>query len=127
MRIYAFGKDPYWLVALKKATANSTIELVCNLCEGCILESVEKLSLADKESIILLDVYGQTDIWKTVRTLRMLGWRFIIVVAADRSEKAAIKILHDELGFDYWEKTYDAQETRLNIEQCLGEIENIRA
>jgi hypothetical protein len=69
-----------------------------------------------------VDATIQSQMKDVVTTLRDQGWRYVVVVAADPSAKVATTILRGNLGFDYWEKTYDDEEIRKRIIECINEI-----
>ena len=120
--VYALGRDPYWLTALRKATHRTAVELKGLACEGEIQQCIVKLPKADPEALILVDASGQTSIEAAVRALRAAGWRYVVVVAADPSAREAAAVLRGSLGYDYWEKSYDETSMLARIRKCLREM-----
>jgi len=122
MRVVAAGRDTYWLSAIQKAMSGWAENPVTLKCSGDLLKCISSLPDPDPSTILLADASGQSEIEKVVATLREMGWRYVIVVAADPSAKEATAILRRNLGYDYWEKTYDEEVLRTRIKICFNEI-----
>lgn len=122
IRVYAFGRDRYWLEAIQKVRIeNVRIETVA--CQECLSDCVNDLPEPDPEALVLIDIFSHTEtIEDVLRNLRGRGWQNIVVIAADPSVKESRSVFHERLGLDYWNKTYDAAIIQSKIEKCLREI-----
>src|ERR671923_1382029 len=120
--ILAVGQDPYWLSAVQKATARWTGQPATVKCLGDLSNCVSDLPSPQPNMILLVDASGQGDMELVVSGLRERGWKYVIVVAADPSAKEATAILRRNLGYDYWEKTYEEDEIRNRLKTCFDEI-----
>jgi hypothetical protein len=122
MRVVATGQDAYWLAAVQQATAEWTGDAHTLKCPGELLKCISNLPEPDAETVLLVDASGQRDIEQVVAGLRDRGWTYIVVVAADPSAKEATAVLRRNLGYDYWEKTYEEDKIHNKIEGCFDEI-----
>lgn len=127
LHIVAVGQDAYWLTAVKRASAGwqetppHTLE-----CPDAFTDCISSLPAPDADSVLLVDASGQSSMEVIVSMLRSRGWRYVIVVAADPSAKEAVSVLHRNLGYDYWEKTYDEDDIRERMKETFNEIEGGR-
>jgi hypothetical protein len=121
-RILAIGLDEYWLTAVQKATASQSNYVRTRKFSGDPLKCDFALPRPNTNTLLLLDASGQLDMEQVVRKYRSAGWKYVIVVAADSSFKQAVSILRRNLGYDYWEKTYEDSEIYKRIEECFEEI-----
>lgn len=122
LHIVAVGQDVYWLTAVEKAIAGWAGKPDMLECPKELSECVSALPAPDANAVLLVDASGQNDMECTVALLRSRGWKYVIVVAADPSAKEAISILRRNLGYDYWEKTYDEEEIRSRVKASFEEI-----
>jgi len=122
MRVTAIGQDPYWLAHVQNATAGSAGKPPTLKCGGDLLKCVSGLPRPNDRTVLLVDASGQGELERVVTELRCMGWKYVIVVAADPSAKEATAVLRRNLGYDYWEKTYDEQEIRTRVKNCMKEI-----
>lgn len=121
-QIYALGRDRYWLEAIGQV-ASERITIHSILCPEHIPECLERLPAADAKALLLLDATNQADVARTVRYLRLGGWQYIVVVAADPSWKEARNVLRPGLAYDYWDKSYNVPAIRSYVDNCLAELE----
>jgi hypothetical protein len=122
MHILAVGQDEYWLTAVQKAAAEWAGNPIIVKCPGNLLQCISSLPRPSTSTVVLVDASGQGDVEQVVAGLRARGWKYIIVVAADPSAKEATSVLRRNLGYDYWEKTYDEKDIHDRVEACLAEI-----
>lgn len=122
IRVVAAGQDAYWLAAVQQATAEWTSDAHTLKCPGELLKCISNLQEPDADTILLVDASGQSDMEQVVVGLRARGWRYVIVVAADPNAKEATAVLRRNLGYDYWEKTYDEEKIHDRIKDCFKEI-----
>ncbi len=115
LRVIALSQDIYWLNAVHQA-------LVGSVCDVRLLKSITTLPLSEARTVLLVDASGQSDLDVVVARLRDLGWRYVVVVAADPSAKEAASVLRRHLGYDYWEKTYEQGEIRTRMQECFEEV-----
>jgi hypothetical protein len=123
MHILAMGQDLYWLTAIQKAIA-ALPSLVSSRKAGAkLLQDLSQLPHPNDRTVLLVDASGQINIGSAVEGLRVQGWEYIIVVAADPSAKQAISVLRGgNLAYDYWDKTYDDGKIRDLIKACIEDI-----
>lgn len=122
LRVAAIGQDEYWLNAVRNAIADWLGELSIIKCTGELARCIPRLPKPGTGIILLADASGQGDMEQVVSELRARGWEYVIVVAADPSAKEATAVLRRNLGYDYWEKTYDEAEIRERVKICFEEI-----
>lgn len=122
LRILAVGQDTYWLTAIQHATANLMEELPRHKRRKDFVKCISDLPRPHPNTILLLDASDQRDLVNAVKGLRARGWKYVVVVAADPSVRQATAVLRQELGFDYWIKTYDEEQIREQIRNCFAEI-----
>jgi len=122
MHVLAVGQDEYWLTAVHKATAGWAGEPITVKCPGDLLQCISSLPHPTAGTVVLVDAAGQGDVQQVVAGLRVRGWKYVIVVAADPSAKEAASVLRRNLGYDYWEKTYDEEDIRHRLKACFDEI-----
>jgi hypothetical protein len=122
MRVVAVGQDPYWLAAVQRATTSWTGDPATVKCLGDLLNCLSSLPAPQANTLLLVDASGQGDLEQVVSGLRDRGWRYVIVVAADPSAKEATAVLRRNLGFDYWEKTYEEDAIRKRLKASFDEI-----
>lgn len=122
MGVVAAGQDAYWLVAVQQATAEWENNAHTLKCPGDLLKCISNLHEPDADTILLVDASGQSDMEQVVKGLRARGWRYVIVVAADPNAKEATAVLRGNLGYDYWEKTYDEEKIHDRLKACFNEI-----
>jgi hypothetical protein len=115
MRVIALSQDTYWLKAVHQA-------LLGRVCDLRLLKSIVALPQSEARTILLVDASGQSDLEEVVIRLRDLGWRYVVVVAADPSAKEATLVLRRHLGYDYWEKTYEEDDIYLRMKECFEEM-----
>lgn len=120
MKIFALGKDKYWLTVLKNLELNVSLKTIH--CLGKLPACLDALPEVETNAIILLDASGQANIKEGVRVLRNRGWRYVVVVAADPSANEATVMFRNKLAHDYWVKTYDIHPIVNRLEDCLEEI-----
>lgn len=123
LHIVAVGQDIFWLTAVEKATAGwagtpETLE-----CPDDLTKCISALPAPDANAVLLVDASGQSDMEGAVALLRSRGWKYVIVVAADPSAKEAVSVLRRNVGYDYWEKTYDENDIRERVSASFDEIE----
>lgn len=123
LRVAAIGHDEYWLNAVHNATADWVGETPTVKCGGELLKCISRLPKPSIRTILLVDASGQGDMEQVVEVLRTRGWKYVIVVAADPSAKEATAVLRRNLGYDYWEKTYEEAEIRERIKTCFEELQ----
>jgi hypothetical protein len=126
LRVVAAGQDRYWLTAVRKALISGEGEVKLFRCPRDLQKCIPKLPCPDRDTILLVDASSQSEVAKAVEELRTGGWRYVIVVAADPSAKEATAVLRRNLGYDYWEKTYDKVAIRERVEACFLEIAEAR-
>ncbi|HUG34595.1 MAG TPA: hypothetical protein VMJ90_07485 [Anaerolineales bacterium] len=126
LHIVAVGQDVYWLTAVEKAIAGWAGKPDMLECPKELSECVSALPAPDANAVLLVDASGQNDMECTVALLRSRGWKYVIVVAADPSAKEAISVLRRNVGYDYWEKTYDENDIRERVRASFNEIEGER-
>lgn len=126
LRIVAAGQDRYWLTAVRKALKGGGGEVKLLRCTRELQGCISGLEHPDRDAILLLDASGQSEVEKTVKSLRLGGWRYVVVVAADPSAKEATAVLRRNLGYDYWEKTYDEAAIRERVQACEAEIAGMK-
>jgi hypothetical protein len=120
-QIIVIGEDRYWLEAVQAVTINeATITII--QCQDPLLECLDCLPKPDLAALILVDAYSRLSIVEIVSKLFQLGWRYIVVVAADPSVKEAQQILRQSQNFDYWPKTYVTNVIQNKIGQMLQKI-----
>lgn len=126
LHIVAVGQDIFWLTAVKKATAGwaGTPEIL--ECPDELTKCISDLPAPDMNAVLLVDASGQGNMERAVALLRSRGWRYVIVVAADPSAKEAVSVLRRNVGYDYWEKTYDENDIRARVSASFDEIERER-
>ena len=122
LRILAVGQDDYWLNAVHQATSDWTAHPATLKCSGALLKCISNLPRPKANIILLIDASGQEDLPRIVKELRRVGWKYVIIVAADPSAKEATSVLRRSLGYDYWPKTYDDHKIRNQIKNCFDEI-----
>ncbi len=122
IRVAAIGQDAYWLTAVQKALAGWTDDPITVKCPENFPNCISNLPLPQPNIVLLVDASGQGDMEEVVAELRAKGWKYIIVVAADPSAKEATAVLRRNLGYDYWEKTYDEDDIRKRVKACFDEI-----
>ncbi len=123
MRILALGQDRYWLRAVEKATAALPSLLATGKTIRKPMPDPSQLPRSDNRTILLVDASGQTNMESVVGELRVRGWEYVIVVAADPSAKQAISVLRGgNLAYDYWDKTYDEKKIQELIKTCIEDI-----
>jgi hypothetical protein len=122
MRVVAVGQDSYWLAAVQRATTSWLGEPATVKCLGDLSNFISSPPGPQANTVLLVDASGQGDLEKVVSGLRNQGWRYVIVVAADPSAKEATAILRRDLGYDYWEKTYEEDAIRKSLQACFHEI-----
>jgi len=122
MRVTAIGQDSFWLTHVHHATAGSAGNPPTLKCAGDLLKCVSSLPKPNSSTVLLVDASGQGDLERVVTELRCRGWKYVIVVAADPSAKEATAVLRRNLGYDYWEKTYDEKEIQTRVKICFDEI-----
>lgn len=124
--IYAFSQDTYWLNVIKKIRLEA-IQLKIIQCSGAMPDCFKRLPDTNSDALILVDAYGHSDdIRVVIQNLRNLGWKYVVVITADPTVKESLDVLREQLGFDYWAKTYVASSIRLSITKCLAEIQDDR-
>jgi hypothetical protein len=121
-RVVALGQDEYWLSAVSRAMHNWDGETISVKCPGELQRCIPDLPEPDPASVLIVDASGQGKMDEVVAALRSQGWPFVIVVAADPNAKEAISVLRTNLGYDYWEKTYDEADIRNRVKACFNEI-----
>jgi len=122
MKIVAVGQDPYWLAAVQKASQLWSGETATLKCIDDLVNCIGGLAAPQINTLLLVDASGQGNMEQIVTSLREKGWKYVIVVAADPSAKEATAVLRRNLGYDYWEKTYEEQEIRKRLKACFDEI-----
>jgi hypothetical protein len=122
LRIFAVGQDTYWLTAVQHATADLAGNPPKRKKRKDFVKCVPDLPRPRDNMILLLDASDQRDLVGAILDLRFKGWRYVVVVAADQSVRQATAVLRQQLGFDYWIKTYDENEIREQVKTCLREI-----
>ena len=122
LRVVAVGRDAYWLTAVHEATADWAGDHPTLKCRGNLLKCISRLPQPDASTVLLVDASGQSDLECAVTELRARGWKYVVVVAADPSANEATSVLRGNLGYDYWEKTYDVEEIRDRVRICFDEI-----
>jgi hypothetical protein len=122
MRVTAFGQDAYWLIAVQNAMAGLADDTSIVKFSSDFPNCVANLPTPETNTILLVDASGQGDMEQIVAKLRARGWKYVVVVAADPSAKEATAVLRRNLGYDYWEKTYDEEDIRKRVKACFDEI-----
>jgi len=122
MRVVAAGQDEYWLTAVQEATAEWAGDTHILKCPGELLKCISNLPEPDADTVLLVDASAEGDMEQVVAALRARGWRYVIVVAADPNAKEATAVLRRNLGYDYWEKTYDEDKIHDRVKACFEEI-----
>lgn len=122
MSVIALGQDLYWLDAVLDATSTLTGIAPAKKFSGSPLRSISQLPRPNSHTVILLDASGQVDVAGVVLEFRAAGWRYVVVVAADPSANEAIAVLRRNIGYDYWQKTYDEDAIREKVQCCITEI-----
>lgn len=120
--IYAISRDKHWLDAISRI-ADSSIVVITIECSNAYPECLESVAEDQPRSLLLLDATGQTNLRESVVELRDLGWRYVIVVAADQSSSEARAVLQSGLAYDYQKKSYAVGVIRRSISQTLREID----
>ncbi len=120
--VIAIGKEQYWLQMVQKAVDETSV-IVETLYFNTLDEFLHSDLRPDPDTLLLVDISGQTAVREMVQKLRKLGWQYVVAVAAIPSVKEAHAILHDAGGYDYWRKTYQIPVIRANLEKCLDELE----
>lgn len=118
----AFGQDSYWLTAVQNAMAGWAGDPSMVKCSGDFPNCISNLPAPEANTLLLVDASGQNDMEQVVAKLRARGWKYVVVVAADPSAKEATAVLRRNLGYDYWEKTYDEEDIRKRVKACFDEI-----
>ena len=126
LHIVAVGQDEYWLTAIKKATSSWAGTPNLLECPKELSECIAGLPAPDADAVLLVDASGERDMERVVTLLRSRGWKYVIVVAADPSAKEAVSVLRRNLGYDYWEKTYDRNDICERVRESFDEIERER-
>jgi hypothetical protein len=127
LHIVAVGQDEFWLTAVERASAGWQQKAPYTLeCPDDFTDCISSLPASDEDSVLLVDASGQGNMESIVAMLRSRGWKYVIVVAADPSAKEAVSVLHRNLGYDYWEKTYDEDDIRERMKLTFNEIEGGR-
>jgi hypothetical protein len=122
MCVLALGQDMYWLDAVLEATATLADIAPVKKFFGVPLKSIPQLPPPKANTVLLVDASGQVDLPAVVSGFRSAGWRYVVVVAADPSAKEATAVLRRNLGYDYWQKTYDVDAIREKVLVCITEI-----
>ena len=123
MRILAMGQDMYWLTAVERATAALPSLLASVKSVRKFTPDLAQLPRSDDRTVLLVDASGQANVEGVVGELRVQGWEYVIVVAADPSAKQAISVLRGgNLAYDYWDKTYDERKIQELIQTCIEDI-----
>jgi hypothetical protein len=121
-QVYALGQDLYWLKAMTKV-ADEAVTVEPIQCPASYLECLNLLPEADPEALLLVDATRQPDIEAVVRRLCSLGWRYVVVVAADPHFRETYAVI--EAGaYDYWPKSYVPAIIRQSVEGWLSQMEH---
>jgi len=121
IHVYALGQDPYWLQAVAQASGDE-ITVAPIHCPESYLACLNDLPSVVPGAILLVDATRQAGISAVVRGLLELGWKYVVVVAADPSMKEARALLRGKAAFDYWPKSYVPTAIRRDLERCIDEI-----
>ena len=122
LRVLTVGQDAYWLTAVQHATADLIMDPPGRKHRKDSVKCISDLPRPSVNTLLLLDASDQRDVVQAVTELRSRGWKYVVVVAADQSARQATAVLRQQLGFDYWDKTYDEEKIRARIKTCFEEI-----
>ncbi len=113
VRVYALTMDRAWGKMMEEVS-DASFEVIPICCPEGYPNCLENLPSADHDALLLLDATGLRDVAGMVRRLRCLGWRFVVVVAADPTHKEA-KAAFKAGASDYQSKTLSTSIVRSQV------------
>ncbi|HLO13654.1 MAG TPA: hypothetical protein VK206_02420 [Anaerolineales bacterium] len=129
-RVYAFGRDKYWLDAINNVKLDNVI-LETVHCSECLSDCLDDLPNPDPDALVLIDIFSPREtIDNVLRNLRNRGWRNIVVIAADPSVKESRDVFLERQGSDYRDyrnKTYDVSMIKSMIEKSLRDLRKVKS
>lgn len=122
--VYALGQDAYWVDAMVRS-GDESVRVQPIRCPGGYDECLGQVAEIARDVLLFVDATDQQDVVATAARLQQLGFRYVVVVAADPSAREAHAVFQEGKAFDYIQKTYVSQVIRADIARCLAEIEEI--
>ncbi len=122
-KVYAVSADARWLEAVLKIQ-DATTEVQCISCTEGYQHCLKQLQSPQAQALVLVDAGGEANVPHIVRTLRELGWQYIVVVSAAPSWKEAREVLQAG-AYDYIAKSSVPANIRRVVEKYRVEIESL--
>jgi predicted phosphodiesterase len=119
LHIYALSRDAYWLKTIASLQSKDLVTHPIE-CVAAALTCLEQVPAADPAALLLVDASDFSNIVETVKQLQQRGWVHVVVVAARVAWQEARRAFTEGAVFDYWAKTYVAEELRRDISDALA-------
>lgn len=119
---YVLSQDISFLNALKQINLGFVSFEIGSLQigdKGCL----ESTPPVNAKEIIIIDATSKCDLEAVIHQLTDIGWKNVIVVAADPSANEALLVFRDNPTFDYWEKTYVVSKIELKLGNYFHEMD----
>jgi hypothetical protein len=120
--VVALSYDKYWLRSVQNALLHELDRVEIVELHSDLQKSFDDLPTPESKALLLLELSMIKDVEQVIAKIRVMSWKYVIAVTADPSAKQATAVLRRNLGYDYWQKTYDKFEIKKQVLSCFEEI-----